>query len=99
MSHAVSRGVAPAIPLCGVNRIITIFLGRFQMTFLRKVLQLGVVGIATGVALGLATPPRALTADEGCKCTDYGAGSYQCNLDQTECVKGTERCQTDCKEQ
>lgn len=65
---------------------------------IRKLLRLVVAGALAGTLLAVVVPPRTLAASVGCKCNDWGTGSYACLMNQTACGTGGETCQTTCAE-
>ena len=67
------------------------------MIAMRTLLWLAVRGILVGALLAFAGPQNALTAEEGCRCNDYGSGNYSCSSDQTACLSGSQVCNLYCQ--
>lgn len=63
---------------------------------IRKLFTLGIAGAMLGAVLAVAAPPTAANASAGCSCNDFESGNYQCNMDQSACIAGSEVCQLTC---
>ncbi len=68
------------------------------MNLMWRLLLVGIRGAVLGAVLAAAMGPQdALTAEEGCRCSDSGKGDYRCNdATHSDCLAGSETCSVDC---
>lgn len=64
------------------------------MSVVRKIVALSIRGAVAGALLAVIAPTKML--DAGCRCDDFGSGSYTCNYAQTQCLSGNETCNVNC---